>query len=52
MRGPVAVASAMITQFPIFGVVLGLVVLRERPARHQVLGVLLAIIAITTLSAS
>lgn len=52
MRGPVAVASVMITQFPIFGVLLGLFVLRERPARHQLAGVLLTIVAVTALSAA
>lgn len=50
MRGPVSVASVMITQFPVFGVVLGLIILRERPARHQLMGVLLTLSAVSILA--
>lgn len=46
-RGPVAVASVLGAQFATFAVVLGLVVLRERPAPRQLCGVLCTIVAIT-----
>jgi len=45
-RGPVSVASVMISQFAFFAVILGLVVLRERPARHQLLGIACTIAAV------
>jgi drug/metabolite transporter (DMT)-like permease len=50
MRGPTAVAAVMITQFPIFGVGLGLVVMHERPARHQLIGVFLTVVGVTLLA--
>ena len=49
-RGPVAVASVLGAQFATFAVVLGLVVLRERPAPRQLFGVLCTIVAITLLA--
>ncbi len=49
-RGPVAVASVLGAQFATFALVLGLVVLRERPARWQLAGVLCTIAAVTALA--
>ena len=49
-RGPVAVASVLGAQFATFALVLGLVVLRERPARWQLVGVVCTIVAVTTLA--
>ena len=48
-RGPVSTASVMIAQFALFAVVLGIVVLRERPAPHQLLGIALTVLAVTLL---
>jgi drug/metabolite transporter (DMT)-like permease len=45
-RGPVSVASVMIAQFALFAVILGIVVLRERPARHQLLGIACTVAAV------
>jgi len=38
-RGPVSVASVTVAQFAFFAVILGMVVLHERPARHQLVGI-------------
>lgn len=48
--GSVAVASVMIAQFATFAVILGLVVIGERPAPHQLAGVALTIAAVTALA--
>jgi len=42
-RGPTSVASVLLAQFATVVLVLGIVVLRERPAPHQLVGVGLAI---------
>lgn len=49
-RGPVAVASALSTQFATVAVVLGLFVRRERPTRVQLIGVGLTIGAVVLFS--
>jgi drug/metabolite transporter (DMT)-like permease len=46
-RGPVSVASVTIAQFATFAVVLGMVVLHERPARHQLIGIGCTVVAVT-----
>jgi drug/metabolite transporter (DMT)-like permease len=48
--GPLAVASVMVSQFATFGVLLGLVVLRERPRPHQLVGVVCTIVAVSVLA--
>jgi drug/metabolite transporter (DMT)-like permease len=48
--GPLAVAGVMVSQFATFGLLLGLVVLHERPRPHQLVGVVLAIIAVSVLA--
>ncbi len=49
--GPVTVASVTTTQFGTFAVILGFVALRERPRRHQWLGVAATIVGVTMLAA-
>jgi len=49
-RGPVAVAAVLVAQFATFAVVLGMVVNGERPARRQLLGVLVTIVAVSVLA--
>ena len=49
-RGPVAVASVLVAQFATFAVVLGLVANRERPARRQLAGVVITVVAVTVLA--
>lgn len=51
-RGPVSVASVMVAQFAFFAVILGIVVLRERPAPHQLAGIACTIAAVTLFGAS
>jgi drug/metabolite transporter (DMT)-like permease len=46
-RGPVSVASVTVAQFATFAVVLGMVVLHERPARHQLIGIASTVVAVT-----
>ena len=46
-RGPVSVASVTVAQFATFAVVLGMVVLHERPARHQMIGICCTVVAVT-----
>lgn len=48
--GPLAVASVMVSQFATFGVLLGLIVLHERPRPHQLAGVVCTIVAVTVLA--
>jgi hypothetical protein len=48
--GPLAVASVMVSQFATFGVLLGLIVLRERPRPHQLAGVVCTIVAVSLLA--
>jgi len=49
--GPLAVAGVMVSQFATFGLLLGILVLRERPRPHQVVGVACTIVAVSILSA-
>jgi drug/metabolite transporter (DMT)-like permease len=49
--GPLAVAGVMTSQFATFAVLLGLIVLKERPRAHQLVGVGLTLAAVTLLSA-
>jgi len=48
--GPVSVASVLSAQFATFAVILGIVVLRERPARHQLAGIGCTLVAVTLLA--
>jgi len=48
--GPLAVAGVMVSQFATFGLLLGMVVLRERPRPHQLVGVACTIVAVSILS--
>ena len=48
--GPLAVAGVMVSQFATFGLLLGMVVLRERPRPHQLAGVACTIVAVSILS--
>lgn len=48
--GPLAVAGVMISQFATFGLLLGLVVLKERPRPHQLAGVGCTIVAVSLLA--
>lgn len=48
--GPLAVAGVMISQFATFGLLLGLVVLKERPRAHQLAGVVCTIVAVSVLA--
>jgi drug/metabolite transporter (DMT)-like permease len=50
-RGPVSVASVSIAQFASFAVILGMVVLHERPARHQLVGIGCTVAAVTLFGA-
>jgi drug/metabolite transporter (DMT)-like permease len=49
--GPVSVAAVLLAQFATFAVILGILVLRERPAQIQITGVVLALIAVSLLAA-
>lgn len=51
-RGPVAIAAVLLAQFGTFAALLGVVVLGERPARHQVVGVVVTLVAVSLLAAS
>jgi drug/metabolite transporter (DMT)-like permease len=51
-RGPVSVAAVLLAQFATVVLILGIVVLRERPAPHQLVGVVLAIISTSLLAAT
>jgi drug/metabolite transporter (DMT)-like permease len=51
-RGPVSVAAVLMAQFATVTLILGTVVLRERPASHQLVGVVLAIVATSLLGAT
>ena len=48
--GPLAVAGVMVSQFATFGLLLGMLVLRERPRPHQLVGVACTIVAVSILS--
>jgi drug/metabolite transporter (DMT)-like permease len=48
--GPLAVAGVTASQFATFAVLLGLVVLKERPRPHQLAGVAMTLAAVTLLS--
>lgn len=50
-RGPVSVASVLVAQFATFAVLLGVIVLRERPAPHQLIGLASVIAGITVVAA-
>lgn len=49
-RGPVSVVAVLVAQLALMGIVLGLVVLRERPAPRQLAGAALAIAGVTVLA--
>lgn len=49
-RGPVSVAAVLLAQFATVVAILGLTVLNERPARHQLAGVALAIVGTSALA--
>jgi drug/metabolite transporter (DMT)-like permease len=49
-RGPVSVASVLLAQFATVVAILGITVLHERPAPHQLAGVALAIVATSLLA--
>lgn len=49
-RGPVSVASVVLAQFATVVAILGITVLSERPAPHQLAGVALAIVATSLLA--
>jgi drug/metabolite transporter (DMT)-like permease len=51
-RGPVSVASVLVAQFATFAVLIGLVVLRERPAWHQLAGVACVIGGVSVIAAA
>lgn len=48
--GPLAVAGVSVSQVAMFAVLLGLVVLKERPRAHQLLGVVMALAGVTLLA--
>ena len=48
--GPLSVAAVASAQFATFGVILGLVVLHERPLRRQLIGVAVTIVAVSLLA--
>jgi drug/metabolite transporter (DMT)-like permease len=48
--GPLAVAGVAVSQFAVFGLLLGLVVLHERPRPHQLVGVAFTIVAVSMLA--
>jgi drug/metabolite transporter (DMT)-like permease len=50
-RGPLTVASITTAQFATFAVILGLVVLKERPKRHQLVGIACLVAAVSVLAA-
>lgn len=50
-RGPLAVAGVTIAQYATAAVILGLVFLRERPRRHQIVGVVCTVVAVSILGA-
>lgn len=45
-RGPISVASAVVSQFATIAVVLGVVVYHERPSCHQAVGICCTIVAV------
>jgi len=49
-KGPLAVAGVTVAQYATVAVVLGLVFLKERPRRHQLVGVVCTLVAVTLLS--
>jgi drug/metabolite transporter (DMT)-like permease len=49
-RGPVSIASVLLAQFATVVAILGVTVLHERPAPHQLAGVVLAIVATSVLA--
>jgi drug/metabolite transporter (DMT)-like permease len=49
--GPLTVASVTTTQFATFAVILGFVVLHERPRRHQWAGLALTLVGVSVLAA-
>lgn len=49
--GPLAIAGVMISQFATFGLLIGLLVLHERPRPHQLIGVGCTIAAVSLLAA-
>jgi drug/metabolite transporter (DMT)-like permease len=49
-RGPVSIASVLLAQFATVVAILGVTVLHERPAPHQLAGVVLAIVATCVLA--
>jgi len=50
-RGPLAVAGVTIAQYATAAVILGLVFLKERPRRHQIVGVACTVVAVSILGA-
>lgn len=50
--GPLSVASVVVTQFATVAAVLGIFVLHERPARHQLVGVVTVIVGVSLLAAA
>jgi drug/metabolite transporter (DMT)-like permease len=51
-HGPVSVASVLVAQFATFAVLIGLIVLRERPAWHQLAGVACVIGGVSVIAAA
>lgn len=51
-RGPVAVAAVTTAQFATFAVVLGVIVLKERPALLQSVGIAVTLVAVSVLALS
>ena len=49
--GPLSVVGIVVAQTGTMAVVLGMVLLRERPARTQLLGIALTLVAVTILAA-
>jgi drug/metabolite transporter (DMT)-like permease len=49
-RGPLAVAGVAVAQYSTVAVILGLGFLKERPRRHQIVGVVCTLVAVTMLS--
>jgi drug/metabolite transporter (DMT)-like permease len=50
--GPVSVASVLTAQFATFAVLLGILFLNERPARHQLVGIVVTLVAVSMLAAT
>ncbi len=51
-RGPVSVAAVTTAQFATFGVILGVLILHERPLLQQRVGILATLVAVTLLALS